>query len=193
MRQACREAAARGCLHLTLGTVETRPATAWSASCRWPGCVDHAAAVPPRAVPARTLCGPRAVKPGIAHALATNYGSLGGLMDMLLDPGRQERGDDGPVRLPVAAPAGVRHDPQRTNEGGPHCACLHPPAPAGATGRRSRRLPACGTWAPQRHAGWAPSPRASCCSCCAAGTQTCAFGRRRMARRPTRPEGSWLA
>ena len=29
-----------------------------------------------------------AVKPAIAHTLATNYGSLGGLMDVLLDPTR---------------------------------------------------------------------------------------------------------
>lgn len=37
----------------------------------------------------RSLVAVPAVKPGIAHALATNYGSLGGLMDMLLDPGRR--------------------------------------------------------------------------------------------------------
>ncbi|KAL4434111.1 hypothetical protein ABPG75_000552 [Micractinium tetrahymenae] len=39
----------------------------------------------------RCLASVPAVKPGIAHALATNYGSLGGLMDMLLEPNRSDK------------------------------------------------------------------------------------------------------
>ena len=49
------------------------------AACHMPGC--------PRAPPPPPSSRP-AVHPGMAHALATRYGSLGGLMDVLLDSSR---------------------------------------------------------------------------------------------------------
>ncbi|PSC73147.1 crossover junction endonuclease EME1-like isoform B [Micractinium conductrix] len=40
---------------------------------------------------ARSIAAIPTVKPAIAHTLATNYGSLGGLMDVLLDPTRSDK------------------------------------------------------------------------------------------------------
>jgi hypothetical protein len=53
-------------------------------------CLDLLVCLPHACVPAGlpiALLRP-AVHPGMAYALATRYGSLGGLMDVLLDPSR---------------------------------------------------------------------------------------------------------